>query len=209
MLKKKIYRLLKKEYSNLRNSNNRYTYLKSNKNDEIKYRVQPLCENLENLEKIKNSKEYKGAVGEQEVIKNLNDLPDSYFCFNNVFLELERYISFNNSKLKSAQIDHLVVGPTGVYVIETKNWSPEYVQKVFSENSYTPYDQIQRSSYLTYKYLNSLKYGNTFQKTYFNFSKNEIKVKSIIAINGADIPYVKGRHAYEDLKLAPKIGILI
>ena len=31
---------------------------------------------------------------------------------------------------------------------------------------------------------------------YSNFPKNEIKVKSIIAINGADIPYVKGRHVY-------------
>jgi hypothetical protein len=158
--------------------------------------MKPICENPENIEKIKNSNEYKGAVGEMEVVKNLKNLPDSYFCFNNVFLELDRYISFNKSKLKSAQIDHLVVGPTGVYVIETKNWSSEYVQKVFSENSYTPYDQIQRSSYLTYKYLNSLKCGNTLPKMDFNFAKNEIKVKSIIAINGADIPYIKGRHAY-------------
>lgn len=86
------------------------------------------------------------------------------------------------------------MGPTGVYVIETKNWSYNYVQKVFNEDSYTPYNQIERSSYLTYRYLNNLKYGNIFQKAYFNLTKDEIKVKSIIAVTGADIPHTKGQH---------------
>jgi len=108
------------------------------------------------------------------VIKNLENLPEDYFLLNDLFLELDEYITFHGTKLKSAQIDHLIVGPTGVYVIEAKNWSYEYVQKVFSENSYTPYDKIRRSSYLTYRYLNNLKYGNMFQKIYFRLAKGEI-----------------------------------
>ncbi|MCM1988048.1 nuclease-related domain-containing protein [Methanococcoides seepicolus] len=51
-------------------------------------------------------------------------------------------------------MDHLVVDPTGVFVIETKNWSNRYTQYVFNDGSYTPYDQIQRSGYLVYRYLN-------------------------------------------------------
>lgn len=161
---------------------------------EIRRRMDGLYKNLENIEKIKNSEEYKGAVGELKVIRNLENLPDSYFLFSDVFLELDRYMTFRNSKLKSAQIDHIVVGPTGIYVIEVKNWSYGYIQKVFGEKSYTPYDQIERSSYLTYRYLNSLKYGNILQKVYFKLVKDETKVKSIIAVSGANIPYTKKRH---------------
>ena len=192
--KKEIDKLLKKEYSDLQSLANRCTYLKDHKENEVKKRLEPLYENLANMEKIKNSNEYKGAVGELKVIKNLEGLPEDYFLLNDVFLEIDEYITFNNSKLKSAQIDHLVVGPTGVYVIEAKNWSYNYVQKVFNEDSYTPCDQIERSSYLTYRYLNNLKYGNIFQKAYFNLTKDEIKVKSIIAVTGADIPHTKGQH---------------
>ncbi|WP_440946430.1 nuclease-related domain-containing protein [Methanosarcina sp. T3] len=193
---KEIDRLLNKEYSELQLLTKKCTYLENNKNDEVKKRMGPLCESVEYIEKIKNSPEYSGAVGELKVIKNLQDLPDDYFLLNDLFLELDEYINFDGSKLRSAQIDHMVVGPTGVFVIETKNWSSKYVQKVFSEDSYTPYDQIRRSSYLAYKYLNSLKYGNIFEKIYFNLAKNEIKIKSVIAISGADMPHIKGKHTY-------------
>lgn len=189
-----IDKLLRKELSDFQSLNNKYAYLKSNKNEEIKRRLQPLPENLERITKIKKTNEYKGAVGELAVIKSLENLPENYFLLNDLFLELDEYIPFQGSKLRSAQVDHLVVGPTGVYAIEAKNWSYKYVQKVFSEDSYTPYDQIQRSSYLTYRYLNNLKYGNMFQKIYFRLAKGEIKVKSIIAITGADIPYIKEKH---------------
>jgi len=191
---KEIDKLLRKECSDFQNFKNRCAYLKEDKKEEIKRRLQPLPENLEKIKKIKKTNEYKGTVGELEVIKNLENLPEGYFLLNDLFLKLDEYITFHGSKLRSAQIDHLVVGPTGVYVIEAKNWSYEYVQKVFSGNSYTPYDQIQRSSYLTYRYLNIRKYGNMFQKIYFRLAKGEIKVKSIIAITGADIPYTKEQH---------------
>jgi hypothetical protein len=32
------------------------------------------------------------------------------------------------------------------------------------------------------------------QKIYFRFAKGEIKVRSIIAVTGADIPYIKEKH---------------
>lgn len=191
---KEIDKLLRKEYSDLESLTNRHAYLKGNKEDEIKRRLQPLPNNLEKIKEIQKTNEYKGAIGELEVIKNLEDLPEAYFLLNDLFLELDEYITFHGTKLRSAQIDHLFVGPTGIYVIEAKNWSYEYVQKVFSESSYTPYDQIQRSNYLTYRYLNNLKYGNILQKICFRFSKGEIKVKSIIAVTGADIPFIKEYH---------------
>lgn len=191
---KEIDKLLRKEYSDLESLTNRHAYLKSDKENEIKRRLQPLPENLGRIQEIKKTNEYKGAVGELEVIKNLKNLPEAYFLLNDLFLELDEYITFHGTKLRSAQIDHLVVGPSGIYVIEAKNWSYEYVQKVFSEKSYTPYDQIQRSSYLTYRYLNNLKYGNILQKICFRLAKDEIKIKSIIAVTGSDIPFIKEYH---------------
>ncbi|MCL7476349.1 MAG: hypothetical protein SCH39_13265 [Methanosarcinales archaeon] len=36
--------------------------------------------------------------------------------------------------------------------------------------------------------MNRSKYGNIFQKAYYNLGKKELKVKSVIAITGSRIP---------------------
>ncbi|MBE0069209.1 nuclease-related domain-containing protein [Thermoanaerobacterium thermosaccharolyticum] len=54
--------------------------------------------------KIKNA--FNGAKGEQEIAELLEALPDEYVVFNNIFYE-------------NRKIDHIVIGPTGVYLIET------------------------------------------------------------------------------------------
>jgi autonomous glycyl radical cofactor GrcA len=51
----------------------------------------------------------KGAVGEYEVGAELERLCDSYYLFNDV----------NTGR---GNIDHIVVGPTGLFAIETKDW---------------------------------------------------------------------------------------
>lgn len=54
----------------------------------------------------------RGAEGERVIAELLeSDLPDSYHVFNDV-----RFPG------RTANIDHLVVGPSGVFVINTKNW---------------------------------------------------------------------------------------
>lgn len=58
-----------------------------------------------------------GRQGEQAVIKTLaNSLSDEYFLINGVYL-----------KGRGGDIDHVVLGPTGVYVLETKNWSGKII----------------------------------------------------------------------------------
>lgn len=56
----------------------------------------------------------KGAEGEEQIARRLSFLPASYSVFNDFQLD-ETGPSF----------DHIVVGPAGVFVIETKNWSGE------------------------------------------------------------------------------------
>lgn len=186
--KREVNALLRNELYDLKNLTDRRIYLENNLDLEIKHRLSDIIDQLEKIRTIRHSNEYKGADGEIFVIEKLSKLSDEYCLFNNLSLKLKKGVKFNRTLLKSAQIDHLVVGPSGVYVIETKNWSESYVQSVFDEGTYTPYDQIKRSSYIVYRYLNRLKYGNILQKVYYKLSEKEIKVKSIIVVINAKIP---------------------
>jgi hypothetical protein len=55
--------------------------------------------------------EENGADGERDFLKHLKDLPDTY----TVVCDLDFADSYGN-------IDHLIVGPTGVFAIDVKNW---------------------------------------------------------------------------------------
>lgn len=52
---------------------------------------------------------FKGARGEERVAWMLRSLPD-------------RYHVFNDFVAGRAHVDHVVVGPAGVFAVETKNW---------------------------------------------------------------------------------------
>jgi hypothetical protein len=52
----------------------------------------------------------KGALGEYEVGAELERLSDAFFIFNDV-------------NTRHGNFDHVVVGPTGLFAIETKNWN--------------------------------------------------------------------------------------
>jgi hypothetical protein len=58
----------------------------------------------------------KGIQGEERVTWELSHLSDEFLLLNDVMLPEG-----------SGNIDHIVIGPTGVFVIETKNYSGKYV----------------------------------------------------------------------------------
>lgn len=102
------------------------------------------------------------------VIDELSSLPAGSLILNDVHLESGRYIHFEGKPLMSAQIDTLVVTPTGVFVIEVKNWSREFAQ---SGGGFSPYEQVSRASYLVFDRL---------RRAGLN-----VRVRSIIATNGS------------------------
>jgi hypothetical protein len=54
-----------------------------------------------------------GIIGEQRVANTLlSSLSDEYSLFNNVKLK----------GMGDGDIDHIVIGPTGIFAMETKNW---------------------------------------------------------------------------------------
>jgi hypothetical protein len=68
-----------------------------------------------------------GAIGEQRVIEELARLPDEYTLFNNIRISFGGFIKHgpSNTYIKSCQIDHVVLGFNGIFLIETKNWSEQ------------------------------------------------------------------------------------
>ncbi|MDI6901580.1 MAG: nuclease-related domain-containing protein [Anaerosomatales bacterium] len=58
----------------------------------------------------------KGAGGEIAVVKALAELPDNYLVFND-------YHPFKNGKRVDWNVDHVVIGPTGIFVLDAKNYT--------------------------------------------------------------------------------------
>lgn len=129
--------------------------------------VAALSANIRRLDTMRFSAEFVGARTEVDVIERLARLSDEHTVFSDIRLRAERHIHFNGASLQSAQIDHLVLAPAGVFVIETKRWSRKFVE---SGDYHDPFDQTQRAAYLCYDQLRR------------QFGK--IRVRSIIACAG-------------------------
>jgi len=63
---------------------------------------------------IKRSHYKSGYSGEQRVIESLQNLPDSYYLINDV-----------NLPNGYGNIDHIVLGSNGIFIVETKNFEGE------------------------------------------------------------------------------------
>lgn len=87
----------------------------------------------------------KGWWGEQRVARCLSKLPAEYRVFNDVYID---------SRGHSIQIDHLVISPYGIFVIETKNYSgyisgkqewDMWYQRIYGHR-YTLYNPIRQNT---------------------------------------------------------------
>lgn len=77
----------------------------------------------------------KGAAGERLVADVLKQLPSDWFVLND-----RRWPGRSR-----ANIDHVVVGPPGVFVIDAKNWSGNLAVKngVFRQNGYSRMNTVE------------------------------------------------------------------
>ena len=92
-----------------------------------------------------------GAKGEEHVISVLSQLPDEYHILNDVNLHFNRYIYWRkrDEHIKTCQIDHIVIGPTGVFLLETKNWKSSDIEMKSDKLKH----QVQRAGYALWYYL--------------------------------------------------------
>ncbi|MBN2422188.1 NERD domain-containing protein [Candidatus Woesearchaeota archaeon] len=102
---------------------------------------------------IKTSSDYSGTYGERKVLKELMNLSDKYHVFCDYKIKLSRAVRYRrNQKARSSQIDFLVIGPTGIFPLEVKNWSKEFANR---ERDFEPHEQIDRAGLLLYVVLNN------------------------------------------------------
>lgn len=135
---------------------NRYQFIASNVNEAIRQSVQhPLSELERKKAKIDELNSFiYGALGEQKVVKALESLPDEYFLINDFAVSFSPaiYNRQENDYIKSVQIDHILVAPSGVFLIETKNWSEKSLESLSLRS---PVQQIKRTNFALFKLLNS------------------------------------------------------
>jgi hypothetical protein len=88
-----------------------------------------------------------GARGEERVLDVLRGLPDEFSVISDVVVDLGRSARWRarpGVRVRSAQIDHVVVGPHCVFLLETKNWSSETADEMASSS----HEQISRAAYV-------------------------------------------------------------
>ncbi|WP_231459231.1 nuclease-related domain-containing protein [Pedobacter sp. Leaf132] len=122
-----------------------------------------------------------GALGEQKVVKTLEALSDDYYLINDFDITFfdAIYNKRDNEYIKSVQIDHILVGPSGIFIIETKNWSEKSIENL---NLRSPVNQIRRVSFILFKFLN-----NDIGNFHLNLGKHhwgekKISIKNVIVL---------------------------
>lgn len=95
-----------------------------------------------------------GAVGENSTVNELQKLSDSYYLINDFSVEFNPpiYNKKENDRIFSIQIDHLLICQSGVFLLETKNWSKHSIKNL---DLRSPVEQILRTSYALFVLLNS------------------------------------------------------
>ena len=92
-----------------------------------------------------------GAQGEEYVIEALTRLPDEYHVINGIQLRFTRALSWRkyNECIRACRIDHIVAGPTGIFLLETKNWKKRFDAGAGSGNLI---HQVRRAGYALWYY---------------------------------------------------------
>jgi hypothetical protein len=132
-----------------------------------------------------------GAVGENAVVSELQKLSDKYYLINDFSIKFNPPI-FNkrkNDRIYSIQIDHLLICQSGIFVLETKNWSSKSIENL---DLRSPVEQIKRASFALFVFLNSDKNQGLVPN---HWGSKKIPIKNIIVMTNiapkSDFQHVK------------------
>lgn len=135
-----------------------------------------------------------GALGEQKVVKTLEALSDNYYLINDFAVSFSPaiYNSRDNEYIKSIQIDHILVAPSGIFLIETKNWSEKSIKDL---NLRSPVQQIKRTNFVLFKLLNNEISNLNLSLGKHHWGEKKISIKNLIVLTNTrpkeEFQYVK------------------
>lgn len=175
---------------------NRYQFINSHANEAVRQSAQ---HQLSELERKKTTIDeltsfIYGALGEQKVVKALEVLSDDYFLINDFAVSFSPaiYNSQENEYIKSVQIDHILVGSSGVFLIETKNWSEKSLENLSLRS---PVHQIKRTSFVLFKLLNNEMSNYHLRLDRHHWGDRKISIRNLIVLTNAkpkeEFQYVK------------------
>ncbi len=136
-----------------------------------------------------------GALGEQKVVKTLEALSDDYHLINDFAVSFSPaiYHKQENDYIKSIQIDHLLVGPSGIFLIETKNWSEKSLENLSLRS---PVQQVRRTSFVLFKLLNNELSNFPLFLDSHHWGDRKISIKSFIVLT-----HTKPKEEFQYVKL--------
>ena len=124
---------------------------------------------------------YYGTIGERKALDVLRMLSNDYHVFCGIKIRFKNYMEYQGkTNLRSAQIDLAVVGPTGIFAVEVKNWSDKYVSMY---SGLSPCEQADRASIILGKRLkldanalvtsvrNNIKYDQSYDAKVVNIEE--------------------------------------
>ncbi|PIF34739.1 nuclease-like protein [Flavobacterium sp. 9] len=191
-----VKRSISKLVADYRIKSNRYQFITSHFNEAVAQSVQHSLLELERKKKTVDELDsfIYGALGEQKVVKILENLSDEYFLINDFTVSFFPAI-FNrneNDYIKSVQIDHILVGPSGIFLIETKNWSEKSLKNLSLRS---PIEQIKRSNFALFYLLNNEITNYHLGLDIHHWGEKKIPIKNLIVFTSAkpkeEFQYVK------------------
>ncbi len=122
-----------------------------------------------------------GAIGESAVVKALQQLSDDFYLYNDFSLNFDPpiYNKNDDDRIFSIQIDHLLVCRSGVFLLETKNWSRRSIEN-FDLRS--PVKQILRTNYALFVLLNSDSKFNGIELEHHHWGSKKIPIRNVIVM---------------------------
>ena len=160
---------------------NKILYLKNNQEYEVSKRASDLINNIEYTISVlnNNSSLIYGSIGELKAIELLKQLPEQYYIINDFRETFDPpiYNKNENDRIYSIQIDHIVIGPTGVFIIETKYWSQKSID---SHLLFSPVKQLKRSSYALFILLNGIVRDGKIAAFSNNWGQFKISISNIL-----------------------------
>lgn len=177
----KVFTVKQKLKNILLKKNKRFNFITTNFIDAVNHsslsHLQTLQKQKIIIDQINNS--IYGAIGEQKVVNMLKNLPDDYVLINdfNYSFSPPLYYKKENNYIKSIQIDHLLIAPCGVFIIETKNWSEE---SIHNPQLFSPVRQINRTNFALFKILTDEMSKLTLNSLKHHWGNRKIPIRNII-----------------------------
>ena len=122
-----------------------------------------------------------GALGENLVEKEITKLSDDFILINDYTIDFDPpiYNKKENDRIYSIQIDHLLISKAGIFIIETKNWSKNTVER---SDLRSPVKQIQRCSYALFVLLNGNKNKGRINLNWHHWGVKQFPIRNVVVM---------------------------